>query len=77
MTALLTHDHCKRSLFISAFKCWGSTSLVSFVLRGPFLQSKTRIKIELLEEKYHKENYYHYFFGDFISRDNIVRTLKS
>ena len=21
MTALLTHDHCKRSLFISVFKC--------------------------------------------------------
>ena len=25
------------------------------------MQSKTRIKIELLEEKYHKENYYDYF----------------
>ena len=58
MTALLTHDHCERGLFISVFKCWGSTSLVFFVLRGPFVQSKTRIKIELLEEKYHKENYY-------------------
>lgn len=78
MTALLTHDHCKKSLFISVFKCWGSTSLVSFVLRGPFLQSKTQIKIELFQQKNTKKTIMIILiFGDFISRDNIVRTLKS
>lgn len=55
MTTLLTHDHCKISVFISVFKCLRTNSLISLVLRGPFLQGKTQIEIDLLEEKYHKE----------------------
>ena len=51
MTVLLTHDHCKISVFISVFKCLRTNSLVSLVSRGPFLQGKTQIKIDLLGKK--------------------------
>ena len=37
------------------FKCLRTNSLISLVLRGPFLQGTTQIEIDLLEEKYHKE----------------------